>query len=58
MPVKDELASRSRLVDGGWYSFLSKSSGMVIKATEDQIISTQVWRIPHSTREDQCQHVK
>ena len=46
MPVKDGPASRARLVDGGCPSFLSKRLGTVLKATEDQMISMQVWRIP------------
>ena len=46
MPVKDGLASRARLVDGGCHNFISKSSGRVLKATKDQLISMQVWRIP------------
>ena len=46
MPVKDGLALRAWLVDGGCHSFLSKRSGRVLKATEDQMISMQVWRIP------------
>ena len=45
MPVKDVLTSRARQVDGGGHSFLGKKSGMVSKATKDQMISTQVWRI-------------
>ena len=46
MPVKDGLTSRARQVDRGCHSFLSKKSGMVSQATNDQIISTHVWRIP------------
>ena len=43
MPVKDGLALRARLVDGGCHSFLNKRSGMVLRATKDQMI---LWRIP------------
>ena len=46
MPVRDGSASRARLVDGGCTSFISWRSGKVLKATEGQRISTQVWRIP------------
>ena len=46
MPVKDGLALRARLVNGGCHSFLSKRSVTVLQATKDQMISTQVWRIP------------
>ena len=46
MPIKDGLASRARLVDRGCHSFHSKRSGKVLQATKDQMISTQVWRIP------------
>ena len=46
MPMKDGSALRAWLVDGGCHSFLSKRSGRVLKATEDQMISMQVWRIP------------
>ena len=45
MPIKDGLASRARLVEGGCHSFLSKRSGTVLRATKDQMISTQVWII-------------
>ena len=45
-PVKDGSTSRVRLVDRGCHRFLSKKSGKVLQATKDQIISTQVWRIP------------
>ena len=47
MPRKDRSASRARLVGGGCHNFISKRSGRVLKATEDQMISMQVWRIPH-----------
>ena len=33
-------------MDEGCHSFLSKRTGRVLKATEDQMISLQVWRIP------------
>ena len=33
-------------MDGGCHSFISKKSGVVLCATKDQMISTQVWRIP------------
>ena len=46
MPVKNGSASRVWLVDGGCHSFISLRSGKVLKATEAQRISTQVWRIP------------
>ena len=46
MPVKDGLTSRARLADGGCHSFLITKSETVLQATKDQIISTQVWRIP------------
>ena len=46
MPVKDGSASRTRLVDGGCHSFISLKSGKVLKTTEAQRISTEVWRIP------------
>ena len=45
MPVTDRSASRARLVDGACNSFISRRSGKVLKATEGQRISTQVWRI-------------
>ena len=47
MPVKDGSALRRRLVDGGCNNFTNQSSGKVWRATEEQKISTQVWRIPH-----------
>ena len=46
MPKKDGSASRAQLVDGGCHNFFSQRSGKVLKAAEDQRISTQVWRIP------------
>ena len=46
MPVKDRTTSRARLVDRGYHSFLSKKIGRVLKTTEKQMISSQVWRIP------------
>ena len=33
-------------MDGGCHSFISKRSGRVLKATEDQMILMHVWRIP------------
>ena len=47
MPVKDGSASSVRLVDGGCNSFVNWRSGKVWRATEEQTISTKVWRIPH-----------
>ena len=47
MPLKDGSASRARLVDGGCHNFISTRTGTVLKATEDQRISEQVWRTPH-----------
>ena len=47
MPVKDGAASRARLVDGGCNNFANQRSGKVWRVTEEQKISTQVWRIPH-----------
>ena len=44
--VKDESASRARLVDGRYQCFISKKTGRVLKATENQMISSQEWRIP------------
>ena len=35
------------MVDGGCYSFISKRSGRGMKATEDQMIMMNVWRIPN-----------
>ena len=50
MPVKDGSALRARLVDGGCHSCLCKRWGRVLKATQDQMISTQVWRIPQERK--------
>ena len=47
MPVRDGSASRVRLVDGRCNSFVNWRSGKVWRATKEQRISTQVWRIPH-----------
>ena len=47
MPVKDVSASRVQLVYGGCHSFKGKRMGRVLKATEDQMMTMQVWRIPH-----------
>ena len=47
MPVKERSALRVQLVDGGYHSFISLRLGKVLKATKDQRISTQFWRIPH-----------
>ena len=33
-------------VDGGYHSFISKKTRRVLKTTEEQMISSQVWRIP------------
>ena len=33
-------------MDGGCHNFINKRSGRVLKATEDQRISMQGWRIP------------
>ena len=46
MSVNNGLALRAQLVKRGCHSFLSKRPGRVLKATKDQIISMQVWRIP------------
>ena len=46
MPVREESASRARLVDGGCNSFISRGSGKRLKATEGRRISPQVCRIP------------
>ena len=42
MPIKDGSLSRSRLVDRGYHSFISKKTGRVLKAT---VLSSQDWRI-------------
>ena len=47
MPVKDGSALRARLEDGGCNNFTNWRSGKVWRATEEQKISTHVWRIPH-----------
>ena len=41
MPVKDRLASRVWLVDEVCQSIINKRTGRVLKATEDQTISTR-----------------
>ena len=46
MTVKDGSASRARLVDGGCISFKNRRSGKIWRATREQEISTQTWRIP------------
>ena len=46
MPAKDKSASRVWLVDRGCHSFISLRSGKLLKATEAQRISKQVWMIP------------
>ena len=46
MPVRNGSALRVRLVDGICNSFVNQRSGKVWRATEEQRISTQVWRIP------------
>ena len=53
MPVKDGLAARARLVEGGCHSFLSKRLGTVLRATyrSDDIVEDP-------TGEDQHQHIK
>ena len=45
MPVKDGSTSRAWLVDGGYHSFISKKTGRLLKPIEEQMISSQVWRI-------------
>ena len=47
MLVIDGSASRGRLVDGGCSSFENRRSGKIWRATREQEISTQTWRIPH-----------
>ena len=47
MPIRDGSASRARLIDGRCNSFVNRRLGKVWSATEEQRISTQVWRIPH-----------
>ena len=47
MPVKDSsVSTRARLVDGGCHNFIDKRTGRVLKATEDQRVLLQVYRIP------------
>ena len=46
MPLRDRSASRARLIDGRCNSFVNLRSGRVWRATKEQRISTQVWRIP------------
>ena len=46
MPVTDGSALRVRLVDGGRSRFENWRSGKIWKATREQEISTQTWRIP------------
>ena len=45
--LKDGLALRAMLVDRGCHIFINKRLGRVLKATEDQMMTMQVWRIPH-----------
>ena len=47
MPVKDGSTSRGRLVDGGCVSFKNRRLGQICRATREQEISVQTWRIPH-----------
>ena len=46
MSVTDSSASRARLVDGGCSRFENWRSGRIWRATREQEISTQTWRIP------------
>ena len=46
MPVKDRSTSRAQLVERRYHSFISKKTGKVLKITEEQMILSQVWRIP------------
>ena len=46
MPVIDGSAWRAILVDGGCSSFKNWRSGRIWRATREQEISTQTWRIP------------
>ena len=39
-----------RLEDGGCNNFANQRSGKVWRATEEQKISTQVWRIPREKK--------
>ena len=45
-PVKEGSSSRARLVDGGCVSFKNRRSGKISRATKEQEISAQTWRIP------------
>ena len=45
-PVKEGLSSRARLVDGGCISFKNQRSRKISRATKEQEISVQTWRIP------------
>ena len=45
-PVKEGSNSRARLVDGGCVSFKNRRSGKISRATKEQEISAQTWRIP------------
>ena len=46
MPEKESSTSKARLVDGGCISFKNRRSGKICRATRDQEISAQTWRIP------------
>ena len=46
MPVKGGSTSRARLVDRGCISFENRRSGKIWRATREQQISAQTWRIP------------
>ena len=46
MPVIESSASRLRLVDGGCNSFENLRLRRIWRATREQEISTQTWRIP------------
>ena len=46
MPIRDGSASIARLVDERCNSFVIRRSGKVWRATEEQRISTKMWRIP------------
>ena len=43
---KDGSSSKVRLVDGGCISFENRRSGKICRATKEQEISAQTWRIP------------
>ena len=45
-PVKEGSNSIARLVDGGCVSFENQRSGKTSRATKEQEISAQTWRIP------------